>query len=1023
MSARQSSAEHEAGPFAGLLRAWRALFPMPAEYRTVIAQRQFEAQIEHAPTVLLVMMGIAPLTALVLWGAVPTLWLLLWIGSIGAFSCYRLYRWFRSRRRERRTRTPERVLRRVTIHTAIAGLIWGVPAALLMPAEFHLQMFLVAVLAAMCAGMVATSPALPAMALCYVVPVLVSILIPFAFGSDRADPVLAAMLAIYIVALVVILRSAFAGFCDGVVAAERARRAEQVLADSIEALGDAFILTGPDGRVRMHNRQFLELFSYLKDWPTIIGVAMKEMMREGVARRFFVADPAIAADPQAWIERRTAAQQPAAPLPESRYLPDGRVLLVKRCTLADGSVLDLFTDVTAVKRAEARLRDAVDSFDDGFVIYDAAERIVLHNRRQLEIYPYLKQFPTLIGRTREETIRTALASGAATVPPGYRGVDDFVVDELAKARRGGRWVVERALPDGRVLLVRMKRTADGALLAVSTDISAIKRAERRLMAAIEAMEDGFVLFDRDERLILHNRRYVEQYSYLKAVPDLVGLTRGDLLRLGLEADALHRSGTPSPAAADPDAWIAAELGRLRTGDVERHMADGHIYLVRTQPTDEGGSVVVITDVTAVKRAERRLIDAVESMSDAFALWDADDRLVLHNSAYAKLFAGVPESAAVGKAFPDILRAALDAGAFPAAIGKEDEYFSERVVRHRNPEAPLVHPFHDGRWLRLAERRTTDGGIVAVRTDVTEEVHREQALRESQRELAERVLELEEAEEQLRRQRDEMSALYQQVVHARDEAAAANSAKSAFLANMSHELRTPLNAIIGFSEIMQGRLFGDLGHPRYDGYIGDMLGAARHLLKLINDILDLSKVEAGKWDLREEPVDIARLLDSVLRMFRSRQEAARLSIRVETRPGLPLLRADEKALTQIVSNAVSNAIKFTPAGGQVRVRARRDAAGRLRLVIADSGIGIKPADMEKAMTPFGQVDNYLTRRHQGTGLGLPIAKALAERHGGSLRLRSQPERGTSVMVTLPAERFMTAMPAPPLLTMAPHLAAE
>ncbi|MFO0989844.1 MAG: ATP-binding protein [Alphaproteobacteria bacterium] len=292
--------------------------------------------------------------------------------------------------------------------------------------------------------------------------------------------------------------------------------------------------------------------------------------------------------------------------------------------------------------------------------------------------------------------------------------------------------------------------------------------------------------------------------------------------------------------------------------------------------------------------------------------------------------------------------------------------------------------------------------------MTDAMRREQA-RFSEAELAKRVRELEAMQRQLQTQRDELQRLMQQVIQARDEAAAANAAKSVFLANMSHELRTPLNAIIGFSEIMHGELFGALGNPRYQSYVGDMLGAAKHLLKLINDILDLSKIEAGKWELREEPVDMRRMLDGVMRLFRGRDEAARLDIKVDA-PQLPTIMADERALKQVLINALSNSIKFTPAGGRILLRARRDGGGRLRLAIADTGIGIRREDVQKALAPFGQVDNHMTRRHQGTGLGLSIAKALVERHGGRLRLRSRPGRGTVITVTLPAERFTAAAAA-------------
>jgi two-component system cell cycle sensor histidine kinase PleC len=326
-----------------------------------------------------------------------------------------------------------------------------------------------------------------------------------------------------------------------------------------------------------------------------------------------------------------------------------------------------------------------------------------------------------------------------------------------------------------------------------------------------------------------------------------------------------------------------------------------------------------------------------------------------------------------------------------------------------PFAPVGASLPGGIVIRKAKIRGLESQGMLCSARELGLMRREQALRFSEAELAKRVRELEAMQHQIREQRDEAQRLMRQVIQARDEAAAANAAKSVFLANMSHELRTPLNAIIGFSEIMHGELFGALGHPRYASYVGDMLGAARHLLKLINDTLDLSTIEAGKWELREEPVDVRRMLEGAMRLFRGRDETARLDIKVDA-PHMPPILADERALKQVLINALSNSIKFTPAGGRIRLRARRDGLGRLQIAIADTGIGIKREDVQKALAPFGQVDNYMTRRHQGTGLGLSIAKALVERHGGRLRLHSRPGRGTVITATLPAERFAAAAAA-------------
>ncbi|AWN34628.1 PAS domain-containing sensor histidine kinase [Methylobacterium radiodurans] len=431
-------------------------------------------------------------------------------------------------------------------------------------------------------------------------------------------------------------------------------------------------------------------------------------------------------------------------------------------------------------------------------------------------------------------------------------------------------------------------------------------------------------------------------------------------------------------------------------------ADGAYVWLRTRAevvpdSADGGShlVGIAIDVSEQHQlaetsatADMRLRDAIEAISEAFVLWDTGNKLVLCNSKFRHLHALNPEDAQPGRRYADV----MSRGMLPQIRREMPE---SGAATARTFEAELT----DGRWLQISERRTKDGGYVSVGTDITSLKRHQEQLVASERELIETVKDLKRSRRTLEVQTQQLADLAERYLDQKATAETASQAKSDFLANMSHELRTPLNAIIGFADVMASEVFGPLGSPRYTDYCRDIGESGHYLLSVIDDILNMSRIEGHRVRLAPREIPADQAVGAALKLVAEAARAKSLHVGLDIAPDLTVL-ADERALHQILTNLLQNAVKFTAAEGSVMVRARR-AGDCTHIFVEDTGIGIPRTILPRLGQPFVQVEANMTRSHKGSGLGLAIARSMAELHGGSLRIRSEVNQGTIVLVRMPA----------------------
>lgn len=375
---------------------------------------------------------------------------------------------------------------------------------------------------------------------------------------------------------------------------------------------------------------------------------------------------------------------------------------------------------------------------------------------------------------------------------------------------------------------------------------------------------------------------------------------------------------------------------------------------------------------SIKESEERFLSIADSASMAMIVAvDMDGRVIFWNRAAEKLF-GYKKREIVGqpiiKIIPERFRAAHLTAFERARHSKETDKLGKPVELtglHRNGiEFPIELSL--GVWVQEGQKYFS--GVIH---NISERKIEEEAL-----------------------------------IRAKEEAEEANKTKTDFLANMSHELRTPLNGILGFSQMMIDQVFGNLGHDKNMTYVKDINHAGQHLLRLVNEILDVSKIEAGQLTLAETQVDVKNVVTSCAKIAGERLSEAELELTTDIDADLPLLLADETRIEQILNNLLSNAIKFTPSGGTIGIEAKMNDEGEMVLRVTDTGIGIEENNIPKILQPFEQVENIMTRSHEGSGLGLPLVKHLAEMQGGSMQITSKLDHGTTVRVSFSSDKIVS-----------------
>lgn len=446
------------------------------------------------------------------------------------------------------------------------------------------------------------------------------------------------------------------------------------------------------------------------------------------------------------------------------------------------------------------------------------------------------------------------------------------------------------------------------------------------------------------------------------------------LREGYKVSKLISSPIPKETIQQLDADVlntgaphAIELSLKRADDVLCQVLLRKTRLIDPNWDEPPRILNTIQDITEQHLAQYILLDAIDAIAEAFAMYDNNGNLIICNQNFRDMYSYTEQQARPGVHFQEL--GEIDIANGNVAIGDEtgEDYLERKAAYRRELTGSFTVNLKDGRWIRTTDRRVPGLGFVTVQTDIT-------AIKNSQNQLK----------------------------TAKETAEFASRAKSEFLANMSHELRTPLNSIIGFSQILMGEMFGKHSNDKYKDYSEAINRSSNHLLELISEILDQSKIELGTVTIEPEDVDISGMLSESITLIKERSERAQIEIILECDESLPAFPLDRLKVKQAVLNLLTNAIKFTDTNGVVSIKAFQNHDQDLVIKVKDTGIGISVENLDRVLEPFAQVAESKTRNHEGTGLGLSIAKSFIELHEGNLVLESSPGYGTTVTLNIPPQ---------------------